>query len=1094
MIQSSSRGMDGIPPAVDIFTGGGGMGALMRAHDWSPTPVGSVETWPQSLRTALSILLASGYPMYIAWGREFVQFYNDAYRPILGATKHPAALGQGTRECFAEIWDIIGPMFERVMSTGEQTSRRDQLLPLDRYGYVEECYFDFSYSPIRDESGGVGGVFVTCMETTGRVLGERRLRTLRDLGARAATAKHDEDACRAAADILAANPADIPFVLLYLLDAARGQARLVATAGISRGGPAAAEVVDLASASSDGWPLAEAMEPGRAVIVDNLTVRIGALPGGPWPEAPHAALILPVASPGQERPTGMLVAGISPRRDLDDDYRGFLELVAGQVATAVTNARAYEEERRRAEALAELDRAKTAFFSNVSHEFRTPLTLLLAPLEDALTSEAVPADERLGLAVAHRNALRLFKLVNTLLDFARIEAGRIDAVYEPTDLATLTADLASTFRSAVERAGLRLLVDCPPLPDPVHVDRDMWEKIVLNLVSNAFKHTFNGEIAVRLRQVATHIELAVHDTGVGIPEDELSRLFDRFYRVRGARARSQEGSGIGLALVQELVKLHGGLIEVESAVNQGTTFTVRIPTGTAHLVPDRIGASRTLAPTATGSASYVDEALRWLPGEADAVTIPSESRLNGMIDRLPFAPDFDGLGIEDARILLADDNADMRAYLARLLGRRWTVETVADGAAALEAARARRPDLVLTDVMMPGLDGFALLRALRADRDTRQIPVILLSARAGEEARVEGLEAGADDYLVKPFSARELEARVGAHLALARLRAEVEVERNRLRELFQQAPVLMAVLEGREHVFTFANPLFLQTIGRREILGLPIRQALPEIASQIYVQLLDRVFATGELYLGTEARVLLDRRGTGELEDAFFDFVYQPLRAADGEVTGILMCGVEVTEQVRVRQEVQRQHQLIETIANNATLALILLDDRQHCTFMNPAAERMTGFTLAEVQRRPLHDLVHHTRPDGSPYPHSECPITRALPQRSRMQGEEVFVHKDGRFFPVAFTASPVIEDGAPLGTVIEVQDITARKAAEHEREALLAGERSARAAAEDALRLRDVWLPVSHTTSRRHWRRSRAPPSLLPGAWDSRTVWMPSG
>jgi PAS domain S-box-containing protein len=1060
-----SPGADDPSLAGDIFAGGGEMGALMRQHDWSRTPVGPVADWPQSLRTALSILLASGYPMYIAWGPEFVQFYNDAYRPILGATKHPAALGQGTRECFAEIWDIIGPMFDRVMATGEETTRRDQILPMDRFGFLEECYFDFSYSPIRDETGGVGGVFVTCMETTGRVLGERRLRILRDLGERAATAKQDAEACRAAAEILAANPPDVPFALLYLLDADGERARLVAAAGMTPNRPSAPEVVRLDGRSSGGWPLAEAVEAGHAIAVDDLIARFGRLPGGPWPESPHTALVLPLAAPGQERPTGLLVAGVSPRLALDGDYRGFLDLVAGQVATAVVNARAYEEERRRAEALAELDRAKTVFFSNVSHEFRTPLTLLLAPLEDALAGETLPAAERERLEVAYRNAVRLLKLVNTLLDFARIEAGRIDASFEPTDLATLTVDLVSTFRSAVERAGLRLVVECPPLPEPVHVDRDMWEKIVLNLLSNAFKHTFAGEIAVGLRRVEGSVELVVRDTGVGIPTEELPRLFDRFHRVRGARARSHEGSGIGLALVQELVRLHGGTIAAESVVDQGTTFTVRLPIGAAHLPSDRIGAPRTLAPAAANSAAYVEEALRWLPGEAAAVTGPAGARADGVAGQAAYAFDYGGgPSIEDARILVADDNADMRAYLARLLGGRWTVELAQDGAAALDAARLRRPDLVLADVMMPRMDGFALLRELRADTATRQIPVVLLSARAGEEARVEGLEAGADDYLVKPFSARELMARVGAHLALARLRAEVETERNRLRELFQQAPILLAVLEGPDHVFTFANPVYERAVGRRDILGKPIREALPEVARQVYLHLLNQVYATGEPYVGTEAPTLLDRHGTGEPEEAFFDFVYQPLCAGDGPVTGILVCGVDVTEQVRTRRELQRQHQLIRTIADNATLGLFLMDKRQHCTFMNPAAEQMTGFSLDEVQGRPLHEFVHHTHPDGTPYPLEDCPINRALPARNPMQGEEVFVHKDGTFYPVAFTASPVVEHDEPVGTVIEVQDITARRAAEREREALLEAERSARAAVEDALRLRDVLVAgISH-------------------------------
>jgi PAS domain S-box-containing protein len=450
---------------------------------------------------------------------------------------------------------------------------------------------------------------------------------------------------------------------------------------------------------------------------------------------------------------------------------------------------AREEERQRAEALAELDRAKTVFFSNVSHEFRTPLTLLLAPLQDALSDHVNPLapSHRERLELAHRNAIRLLKLVNTLLDFSRIEAGRMEAVYEPTDLAMFTAELASVFRSASERAGLRLIVDCPPLPEPVYVEREMWEKIVLNLLSNALKFTLEGEIAVRLHPADDrYVTLQVQDTGTGISPEELPHLFERFYQIRGAKARSHEGSGIGLALVQELIQMHGGTVDVSSVVEQGSCFTITIPLGTAHLPSERlrrgeaerIQATRNLASTPLGAAPYVEEAERWLP-EKDF--------------RLPIL-DF-GLGSTDtesgnsnsdeqtknlkskiqnpkSKILLVDDNADMRDYLRRILSEHVQVEAVADGAAALAAVQAQVPDLVLSDVMMPGLDGFGLLQALRADPRTREIPIILLSARAGEESVVEGLEAGADDYLIKPFSAQELVSRVNAHLQRLQLRSE----------------------------------------------------------------------------------------------------------------------------------------------------------------------------------------------------------------------------------------------------------------------------------------------------------------------------------
>ena len=767
------------------LAGGGQMEALMCAFDWAATPLGAVAQWPQSLQTAVSICQASRFPIVIYWGAEYITVYNDAYSEIL-AQKHPWALGRTAREVWAEIWDVIGPMLDSVSVTGQATWSDDLLLLLERYGYPEECYFSFSFSPIRGEYGRIGGVFTAVTETTQRVLGERRLRTLRDLAAGAGEAKSGEEACSRAAATMAGNPADLPFALLYLCNAEGTQAQLAGLTGLAPDTPASPRLVDLTVAAPmpEPWPLGRVARTAQAESMSDLEERCGLLPGGPWPESPHTALVLPITSPTQGPLAGFLVAGVSPRRALDDTYRTFLELVAGHVATAIANARAYEAERRRAEALAEIDRAKTAFFSNVSHEFRTPLTLILGPVEDLLaapTEQVGPAHREL-LTLVHRNGLRLQRLVNTLLDFSRIEAGRMQAVYEPTDLVTVTADLASAFRSACEQAGLRLVVDCAALPEPVYVDRDMWEKIVLNLLSNAFKFTFAGDVVVTLRPAGAAVELVVRDSGIGIPAAELPHLFERFYRVEGARGRTHEGTGIGLALVQDLVQLHGGSVRVESTPGQGSTFRVVLPTGTAHLPADRVGSLRTLASTAAGASPYVEEALRWLP-EASPLPHPPRDAAAGqegapapllLAPPRPPLPHTAGASSGRARILWADDNADMRDYVRRLLSTRYEVEAVADGEQALAAAYARRPDLLLADVMMPQRGGFAVLRALRTHPELRTLPVILLSARAGEEARIEGLEAGADAYLIKPFSARELLAYVEAHLELGRLRVHVE--------------------------------------------------------------------------------------------------------------------------------------------------------------------------------------------------------------------------------------------------------------------------------------------------------------------------------
>lgn len=408
--------------------------------------------------------------------------------------------------------------------------------------------------------------------------------------------------------------------------------------------------------------------------------------------------------------------------------------------------------------LGELDAAKTAFFSNISHEFRTPLTLMLGPLEDCLaeSDERLAPAQRARLRMAFDNSLRLLKLVNALLDFARLEAGRLSATFSPLDLSAATAELAGMFQSALEKAGLRLVLECPKLDEPAWVDRELWEKIVSNLMSNAFKFTLAGQVTVRVSAQPTQFVLEVSDTGVGIPQSELGRVFERFHRVTGVVGRTYEGSGIGLALVRELVELHGGRVGVTSAVGAGTAFRVEIPRGFAHLPPDSVSHGSPPRGDVRAAEAQAGETRRLSSG---AVVVPNEPG--------PAAP---SPGVAPAQVLVVDDNPDLRDYLARILAPAYEVTTACDGRAALASVRARRPDIVVSDVMMPLLDGFGLVRELRSDPSTAAIPVILLSARAGEDSALEGLDAGANDYLMKPFAARELLARVRTNVELARAR------------------------------------------------------------------------------------------------------------------------------------------------------------------------------------------------------------------------------------------------------------------------------------------------------------------------------------
>ncbi|HEX6209243.1 MAG TPA: ATP-binding protein [Methylomirabilota bacterium] len=888
MSEDRSLSVDG--GAAVWLTGGGEMGQRIRGRDWASTPLGPVASWPQSLRSAVSILLPSKAQICLFWGPELIKLYNDAYIPVLGR-KHPDVLGRPAREVWSEIWDVLGPLLAGVVETGEAFRATDHPFYLDRRGFAEETYFDVSYDPVRDETGKVGGVFCIVGETTGRVLSERRLRTLRDLG-RAKEARSVEEACRLALVALAASRPDLPFVSLHLLEPDRGVVRGLGAVGLpgdSGLGPAEVELAD------PRWPFARVAQSGRTLVLDSLPA--DAARELPETAAPDRTLVLPIVGGGGQV-AGFLIAGTSRFLALEGDYRDFFDLVAAQVGTAVAHASSYEEERRRAEALAELDRAKTRFFSNVSHEFRTPLTLMLGPLEELLerSPPTVSHDDHATLAVIHRNGRRLLKLVNTLLDFSRIQAGRNEAVYEPTDLAALTTDLAGVFRSAVEQAGLTFDVRCATGLEPVYVDRGMWEKIVLNLLSNAFKFTFEGGIAVEVSDDEAAVQLVVRDTGIGIVPEELGRIFERFHRVENARARTHEGSGIGLALVQELAYLHGGSVRAQSQPGRGSAFIVTVPKGRAHLPAEKIGDGRGTAAPPSSRTSFLEEARRWLPaeqqpGETPAITAELE----------PAGPPAGGRRF---RIVVADDNADMREYVARLLRSRWEVEAVADGEAALAAIRARPPDLVLTDVMMPRLGGFELLRAVRADPASRHIPVILLSARAGEESRVEGLQAGADDYVTKPFSARELVARVEVNLKLKALREEMQEalreSEARFREMADHAPVL-SWMSGPDGACTFVSRPWCEFTGQaaEAALGEGWLDAVhPDDRKAIHQ-------AAGPL-LGGPGPVRLEyrlRRHDGEYRWVLASAA--PRLGAGGQLRGYIGSAFDITERKQAEQERQ---------------------------------------------------------------------------------------------------------------------------------------------------------------------------------------------
>lgn len=890
--------------SVEFLSGGGEMGSLIRNKDWTKSPLGTPDTWPQSLRTSVSLILRSAYPMFIWWGKDLTMFHNDAYLPVLGK-KHPQALGNSAREMWSEIWSDIHEMVENVFY-GRNFFAQDLQLFLNRKGFLEETYWTFSYSPILDEKGGVGGLFCACNEETDKIIGQRRLKTLSEVALATKDVLSANQVYKKTLSALQANSADIPFAAIYSPKEDGSYKRLFAVGGQvdtilpDHLTPESPHIWSLGKRFAEKKPFLPVLEKGR-----------------------HVAVVIPLQWDAQS-PPDFLVSGTNTSLDLDDRYQNYLRLISESIVKSVADVKIREEERMRADALAEIDRAKTIFFSNISHEFRTPLTLMLGPLRDSLVQEdLLPETVAENLKVCYRNSLRLHKLVNTLLDFSRIEAGRLQGTFSPVDIGAITEDIANTFRSAFEREGIALVIRREEITEPVYVDAEMWEKIVMNLISNAFKHTEKGSVTVSVSKKDKAIEVSVADTGIGIPEKELDKIFNRFYRVGQSGGRSVEGSGIGLSMVKELVKIHHGTIRVSSVPGHGSVFTVQLPVGSEHLPADRVDKGKVLKD---------GESPERFAYESD--TLYQEPNSQSPADQ------------EKEKILVVDDNADMLDYVRRILSLHYHVETARDGEEAYLKVLEVQPALVLSDVMMPRLDGFGLVKKIRENSVTRNMPVIFLSARAGEESVVDGMDAGVNEYLVKPFSARELIAKVDAQIKISTLRKATEKQ---LRTLFRQAPAAIAVLHGPDHVYTLANPLYLKLITRTEdqLINRPIREVFPEVEGQGLFDLFNHVYTTGVPFVAKEYPVTFHE--LNELKTGFYSFVIHPIIDDDKQITDLMVHAYEVTEQVHLRKKIEESEGYFRMMADSSPTALWVTKPDGYCTYLNREWYSMTGQTPEEA-------------------------------------------------------------------------------------------------------------------------------------------------
>ncbi|KAF8521410.1 hypothetical protein BU17DRAFT_87965 [Hysterangium stoloniferum] len=567
--------------------------------------------------------------------------------------------------------------------------------------------------------------------------------------------------------------------------------------------------VSNSSTMSWRWPIAEALASRRPLLVPNLPHEVTeGLSRRSWGDLPRQAIIIPIWSfegtstteSALALPQAVLILGVNPRRPYDKDYEDWVDLVKTSLGVSLAAVLSWEAETQRAEQLAQLDAAKTSFFSNVSHELRTPLTLIMGPIQDALSTVQEPKIKE-TLKLASRNVSRLSRLVDSLMDFTRIEAGKLLGNFKPVQLGAFTADLSALFRTTIEKSHIEFTVDCDTTaPILCYVDPDLWEKIVFNLIGNAFKYTMRGSISVRLAYTDNEVKFEVEDTGVGIPLEDQPKVFQRFHRVT------------------ELVRLHSGKITVTSKTEEesldgshGSTFTVIIPLGKDHLpaahVHNTMSEEHRHRHYARG---IVEEATHW-SRQVDIVKTPSDtsesggSSEGGRLDASTLffmKKDILLVGKNDMKmhvssqlrrgIIVVDDSCDMRQFIKSMyvfflrpcslfdqarksFAELCTVVEATNGQDALKAIDdGVRPTLILSDVMMPVMDGYALMKTVRERPDTKLIPLVFLTAKAGEEARVDGLLSGADDYIAKPFQGRELVARVHLQMQLGKRRAELE--------------------------------------------------------------------------------------------------------------------------------------------------------------------------------------------------------------------------------------------------------------------------------------------------------------------------------
>ncbi|RIB28185.1 hypothetical protein C2G38_2239667 [Gigaspora rosea] len=821
--------------------------------DWSSTSLGPIDSWEPQIKSILDLCFKSGFPTYVYMGQDWITIYNEASLPVM-KSKHPHAFLKPAIEIWGHEMPQLIPDLNRIRESGKGKYGHDLYIETFRDGYKEEMYGDYALNPIYKLDGTVWGVINITTESTQKILNKRRLKTLDKLSSHTADAESLESACQIIMKALYNNQ-DIPYALIYLIENYKDPkiginslvARLVTTTfdevckeeliheklkrRIPDYFPETHEIIDLTKISDqdydtymevkcatstysflicDCWPINLVMKgekPIQVLLKDN-----------------SQAILLPTKLTfcNERNLSIVLICGINPLRKLDDKYMEFYKSVLNTVNRILIRGMSIEEEKKRAKILADLNHQKDIFFQGISHELKTPLTLIFSPLDELINISSQDMQMKSHLQLIQRNTNRLLKLINNLLQFSNIESGQLKARFYETDIAKFTRELAMNFENITRKLGLEYIIDVPNSDEfnqienvKVYLDHEMYETIVFNLCSNAIKHTWDGSICVRLyldhKNEQKMIVLEVSDTGVGIPKATLPNIFQRFYHVESQRSRCHEGAGIGLAIIKEFVKCHGGYITVTSVVNKGTTFKCWFPIGSKHLPINQICYNNKEIYLMSNDQKYLkrqldlEENLQWIQNYStsmqDNISKSDDSFSTDSTDNSST------IISKKYQILVVDDNIDMRNYLSDLL-KEFDVICACDGQDAIQILNKldKLPDLILSDIVMPNMNGYKLLDMIRSNIKTQLIPIILLTAKAGEESSIKGYYKGANNYLKKPFSSRELILRIYDNIKLSNLRNEILHQQHRQETIKQFLfTITEMIYSGHNLIETLSN-------------------------------------------------------------------------------------------------------------------------------------------------------------------------------------------------------------------------------------------------------------------------------------------------